>query len=194
MESSTQAIGQTGKILKKNLIEASLFLIWMESLPVKHKILVAGNHDTSVEKRLINPKDYNITYLEHESIEIECIKFFGSPYTPHFNDWAFNVSRHKLQPYWDEMPMDTDVLITHGPPKGILDIADHEEGMEYCGDKSLLNKVLEVKPKYHIFGHIHPKEHINQGTHTYQGINFMNASCLIDGANKLTSFGYIIEI
>lgn len=76
------------------------FLDWYSSLKVKHKILVAGNHDTSIEAKLVNPKEFkNITYLYHESTTIEGINIFGSPYTPIFCNWAFNKDRSKLDAY-----------------------------------------------------------------------------------------------
>ena len=59
----------------------------------------------------------------------------------------------QLELLWETIPEDVDILITHGPPKSILDFSLHQR--ENCGSKSLLNKVLELRPKYHIFGHIH---------------------------------------
>jgi Icc-related predicted phosphoesterase len=187
----------------RNEQEVRDFITWFSSLSVKYKIYIAGNHDTSIEHGLItedNFKQANITYLEHEDIEIEGIRLFGSPYTPRFNDWAFNVNQNKMDRIWRNTPENTDILITHGPPKYILDISTDREGtIEYCGDKALLNKVLEVQPKYHIFGHIHNfKEHYNAGTKTIPKCKttFVNASCVYDGKFTLglTSFGHKFTI
>lgn len=186
----------------RNEGEVRDFISWYSKLDIKYKIYVAGNHDTSIERKLITKDNFDqagIIYLEHEIVNIEGINIFGSPYTPSFNDWSFNVARHKLEPYWDEMPEYTDILVTHGPPKGILDCANHEKGMEYCGDKSLLNKVIDLQSiKYHIFGHIHNNdEHMNQGMRTIQWCNtkFMNVSCVTDAKFKYgcTSHGIIID-
>ncbi len=182
-----------------NINEVESFLKWFELLTVKYKVFIAGNHDTSVQARLVNPHDYNIIYLEHESITIEGIKIFGSPYTPEFHDWAFNVRRDRLHEYWQAIPEDTDILVTHGPPKGILDLAYHATGMEYCGDNALLKRVRQIQPKYHIFGHIHNNEdNINAGTRTINGINttFVNASCVTDGqfSKGITNQPIIINI
>ena len=103
----------------RNTNECSLFLNWYESLNIAHKIVIAGNHDTAIQAKAINPRDFkSLTYLEHEHHTINNIKFFGSPYTPSFGiGWAFNKDRSKLQAYWNEIEDDTDVIITHGPPK-----------------------------------------------------------------------------
>lgn len=142
-----------------NQPEALNFLEWFSQVNVKHKILIPGNHDTSLAAKMFRTvyEDYGIHLLIHESIDIEGIKIFGSPYTPTFGyGWAYNVDRHKLQPYWDEVPFDTDILVTHGPPQRILDSAlNFDYSFNSVGDKSLMNRVEQINPKYHIFGHIH---------------------------------------
>ena len=173
-----------------NSNEVNLFLIWLEQQPVKYKVIIAGNHDTSIESRLFTKKDFKdrgIIYLEHESIEIEGIKIFGSPYTPEYNNWAFNRSRNKLGRIWDSIPDDTDILITHGPPKGILDSASRDKNNhEHAGCSALLKRVLKIQPKIHIMGHLHDNEdNLNNGTFkllNYRTI-FANVSCVKDGDN-----------
>jgi len=193
------------KEFTKNSIECINFLNWYSVLNIKHKILIPGNHDGYLEWSL----DYNnidslkanhptINFLFHEETTIKGIKIFGSPYTPTFFSWSFMRDRSVLHRYWNSIPSNTDILITHGPPKGILDLA-YGETLEYCGDKSLLNKVLEIQPQYHIFGHIHENEDCyNKGTRTLDNCKttFINASCVTDGKfNKgLTSQGIIINI
>lgn len=187
----------------RNEPEVIDFIHWYKSLPIKHKIYVAGNHDTSIEAKLIRPsnfEDYNITYLENEMIEIEGIKILGSPYTPRFGDWAFMKDRAKLDRIWRRsINEDVDVIITHGPPKGILDLAfDRNRNLERCGDKSLLNRIKEVKPKLHLFGHIHNNGEIeNAGTRKINGLDtiFSNGSVVTDRRfGELTSNGNIFEI
>ena len=153
------------------------FLEWFSELPYMHKILIAGNHDFLFEA---DPKaaaeilaEYpNITYLNDSGVTIEGIKFWGSPVTPWFHNWAFNRVGEEITKHWDLIPADTDVLITHGPPKGILDETAH--GRLNVGCSHLLKKVLEVKPKVHVFGHIHEA----RGVHEEAGIKFINASCV----------------
>jgi Icc-related predicted phosphoesterase len=179
------------------------FIDWFKMIPVKYKIYVAGNHDTSIEKRLVTKKDFEdagIIYLENESVTIEGIKFFGSPHTPQFGQWAFMKDRAKLERFWRmAIPEDTDVIITHGPPRGVLDKSyDRNHNMESCGDKSLLNRVLEIEPAYVLFGHIHNcKDIINAGLTKLSAYDtyFSNGSVVTDGKfGKLTSNGNIIEI
>jgi Icc-related predicted phosphoesterase len=146
------------------------FLTWFKSLNIKHKVMISGNHDRAISHDF----DFEgIYYLEHESVTIEGIKIFGSPYTPKFGkDWMFNVDRDKIHTYWEQIPKDTDILITHGPPKGILDLTqfDSRPGSNerndffQCGCASLFNIVTKIQPKYHMFGHIHTEKNcINSG-------------------------------
>ena len=179
------------------------FIDWYKEIPVKHKIYVAGNHDTSIEKGLVTKKDFEdagIIYLENESVVIEGIKIFGSPHTPNFGNWAFMKERTKLERFWRlAIDEDVNIVVTHGPPKGILDKSyDQRNNMEACGDKSLLNRILEVQPSYSLFGHIHnTKDIVNAGIQKLSVCNtfFSNGSVVTDGRfGKLSSNGNIIKI
>jgi Icc-related predicted phosphoesterase len=183
--------------------EVREFIHWYKSLPIKYKIYVAGNHDTSIEKGLVTKKDfegYNIIYLENDYVTIEGIKIFGSPYTPNFGNWSFMRDRNKLDRFWHSaIHNDTNIVVTHGPPKGILDKSENREGlMECCGDKSLLNRVLDIQPVYHLFGHIHNCNGIvNAGIQKLGTHNtfFSNGSVVTDRKfGKLTSNGNILVI
>ena len=183
--------------------EVRNFIHWFKSLPIKHKIYVAGNHDTSIEKRLVIKEDfgaYNIIYLENETIEIEGLKIFGSPHTPQFGQWAFMKARNKLDRIWQSVIEDgTHIIVVHGPPQGMLDLSYDRNGlMEYCGDKSLMNKVVEVEPKLMLFGHIHNSDDIiNAGTRTIPGLDtiFSNGSVVTDRKfGSLSSNGNIFEL
>jgi Icc-related predicted phosphoesterase len=179
------------------------FIDWYKEIPVKYKIYVAGNHDTSIEKGLVTKKDFEdagIIYLENESVVIEGIKIFGSPHTPNFGNWAFMKERTKLERFWRlAIDEDVNIVVTHGPPKGILDKSyDQRNNMEACGDKSLLNRILEVQPSYSLFGHIHnTKDIVNAGIQKLSVCNtfFSNGSVVTDGRfGKLSSNGNIIKI
>lgn len=143
------------------------FVHWIQNLDFDTKIFISGNHDFCFErkeqwfKNLINNENLNQSncyYLEDDFITIEYpefsrpIKIYGTPWQPWFRDWAFNVQRDKLSPYWDKIPLDTDILITHGPPMGILDLTLRGDTP---GCASLLTYVEKIKPVLHIFGHIH---------------------------------------
>ena len=184
--------------------EVREFIDWFGGLPIKHKIYVAGNHDTSIEKGLVIKEDfgaYNIIYLENETIEIEGIKIFGSPHTPQFGQWAFMKARHKLDRIWKGAIEDgTHIIVTHGPPKGVLDLSEDMRGnLEFCGCKSLMNRVMEVKPTLVLFGHIHNSRTIttNSGMKKIAGLDtiFSNAATVTDGKmGEITSNGNVIEI
>ena len=184
--------------------EVRAFIDWFGNLPIHHKIFVAGNHDTSIEKGLVTKDDFDqncIHYLENETIQIEGLKVFGSPYTPTFGvGWSFNKDRNKLDRVWRKaIDEDVEVVIVHGPPKGMLDLSYDRVGrMEYCGDKSLMNRVMEVNPKLMLFGHIHNcKDIVNAGTRTIPDLDtiFSNGSVVKDGRfGTLTSHGNVFEI
>src|SRR6185369_10981605 len=98
--------------------EVADFLQWYSTQPQKYKILIGGNHDFLLEKqpdvfKTMLPS--NIIYLENDTVEIEGLRFWGSPITPYFFDWAFNRQRgDDIKKYWDMIPDNTDIIITHG--------------------------------------------------------------------------------
>lgn len=183
--------------------EVRQFIEWYKNVPVKYKIYVAGNHDTSIEKKLVTKKDFEeagIIYLEDDVVEIEGLYIYGNPYVPKYGNWAFMKTPEKLNRYWREVkPIYADILVTHGPPKGILDKSyNRSREIDQCGDKNLLNMVKELKPSYHLFGHIHDvSDLMNAGTCNISGINttFSNGTVVTDNKfGTLTSNGNILEI
>ncbi len=105
-------------------IELTLFLEWFEEFPHPHKIVIAGNHDRcyEVEPKFARAHFASAIYLQDEEVIIDGIKFYGSPWTPEYYNWAFMLPRGPaIADKWKLIPEDTDVLITHGPPHGILD-------------------------------------------------------------------------
>ena len=185
-----------------NESEVRGFIDWYSRAPVKHKIYVAGNHDTSIERRLVTPADFpGIIYLENSGVTIDGIKFWGSPHTPRFGDWAFMKAREKIGRAWDAIPEDTDVLITHGPPKGVRDLSFNRDGeLEMCGCSALMKRCWKLRHSLKLvcFGHIHNMKGIetNQGIAQYSHIKtiFSNAACVWDGDFTLKSFGNEIRI
>jgi len=136
--------------------EVKRFLDWFAAQPYQYKLFIAGNHDFLMEE---NPDEFKamlpdaLIYLEDDSVVIEGIKFWGSPISPRFFDWAFNRDRGAdIRKYWEAIPDDVDVLITHGPP---MDYGDTTARGERVGCLDLKERLLEVVPEYHIFGHIH---------------------------------------
>lgn len=155
-----------------SLEEAMDFLNWFGAQPYRYKILVPGNHDWIFEKNTplmqAECNTRNITLLIDSGITIEGVKFWGSPVQPRFFDWAYNRDRGAdIQKHWDLIPVDTDVLITHGPPAGILDYVPGRYGGS-VGCQDLARTILKTNIKLHIFGHIHySRGHMKVGNCLY---------------------------
>eukprot|EP00002_Diphylleia_rotans_P033828 TRINITY_DN7228_c0_g2_i4.p1 TRINITY_DN7228_c0_g2~~TRINITY_DN7228_c0_g2_i4.p1 ORF type:complete len:315 (-),score=52.72 TRINITY_DN7228_c0_g2_i4:338-1282(-) len=174
--------------------EVASFNDWLQTLPHKYKIVVAGNHDITLhpefyeqnwhrfhtEKQKCIPASKalsNCIYLQDSSIFIDGIHIYGSPWQPTYFNWAFNLDRGApIKRMWDLIPNTTDLLITHGPPWGILD--RNFQGIR-GGCEDLLAAVKRVKPLHHLFGHIHE----GYGEEEHFGVGFGNASTL-DGKRR----------
>jgi Icc-related predicted phosphoesterase len=138
-----------------SLEDVESFDLWLGTLPHKHKVMICGNHDFCFQKQPAEARGRitNAIYLEDSGCEIEGLSFYGSPWQPWFFDWAFNLPRGEaLAEMWAKIPLGVDVLITHGPPQGILDETNRGESV---GCRDLLERVLKIKPRLHVFGHIH---------------------------------------
>jgi Icc-related predicted phosphoesterase len=128
---------------------------WLGTLPHPHKVIISGNHDFSFQTDGPAARSWitNAHYLQDSGVELCGLKFWGSPWQPRFFDWAFNLERGSaLKYFWDQIPQDTDVLITHSPPFGILDQTARGEPV---GCEELRKAVIRIGPKLHVFGHIH---------------------------------------
>lgn len=148
------------------------FNMWLGRLPHRHKIVIAGNHDWIFEKANDLGRSIlsNAIYLQDSGVEIEGLRIWGSPWTPAFNNWAFNANDEIVR-YWDMIPLDVQLLITHGPPKGILDVVPGERGY---GCPRLMAKIQQIKPAIHAFGHVHE----GYGKQFFNGTEFINAAVL----------------
>lgn len=165
--------------------EVHKFAKWLKRLPHPWKIFVAGNHDRFFQKQPEMARAYlepDVIYLEDSGCEIEGLRFWGSPWQPWFMDWAFNLPRkgERLREKWNLIPKDTDVLITHSPPHGILDEVRPrmtawgamEEGSGHLGCEELAIRLAVVRPRLHVFGHIHD----GAGFLQKDGTTFVNAA------------------
>lgn len=124
-------------------------------LPHSFKLVIAGNHDACFESQPEASKACltNGIYLRDQSITIQGVKFYGSPWQPAFRDMAFNLPRGEaLRDKWAFIPPDTDVLITHGPPWGQRDRTFLGSAV---GCRDLLKAVGQLRIRLHVFGHIH---------------------------------------
>jgi len=153
------------------------FLHWFSKQPFTYKIFIAGNHDLFFEENTVGTKNKiipkGIIYLQNSSVEIEGLKIWGSPVTPYFLGMAFNAKAGKdIKKIWNKIPVDTTILITHGPPKGILD--------NCIGCEELRDRANKIKPVIHCFGHAHGKNGIEIRNET----TFINAS-IVNGLDPL---------
>lgn len=154
--------------------ELRQFAPWFDGLKAQNKIFVAGNHDWIFEKdnalaRKLLPKD--VIYLQDEQVEVDGLKIYGSPWQPEFCEWAFNLVRGwPLRKKWEAVPAGIDILVTHGPPMGILDFSHF--GNEHVGCADLRQELCRIKPKLHCFGHIHGA----YGTSRWAQTLFVNAA------------------
>lgn len=155
------------------------FIGWYSSRDYTYKIYVPGNHDVGLENNYEERskwfKDAGIILLNDESVTIKGLKIHGSPFTPTFGRWSFMEDRNVIKRHWDLIPLDTDILVTHGPPYGFGDIVSGMYGpVEHVGCEELYRRVNEVNPKIHAYGHIHEGAgYINMGN-----TEFINASML----------------
>ena len=152
--------------------EFTEFALWIRALPHRHKVLIAGNHDWLFQTRPEAARRMfdGVHYLQDSSIVIEGLKIYGSPWQPRFFDWAFNLNRGAaMAAKWEAIPEDTDILITHGPPQGIL---DRTPAGDLAGCEELRKRIDAIRPGLHVFGHIH----LGYGVLESAGTVFVNAS------------------
>ncbi len=147
----------TGDLTARDTLDGyERFIEWLKEMPYSHKVVIGGNHDGLIEKKAVLLTDVatNIHYLEDSEVTIDGLRIWGSPYTPEFMSWHFMRKRgEEIKKHWKLIPDGIDILLTHGPPFGILD--KNLKG-EPVGCKDLLDEVqTRIKPRLHLFGHIH---------------------------------------
>jgi Icc-related predicted phosphoesterase len=158
-----------------SLLELSNVRHWLREQPAKYKVVIAGNHDFGLEdwRTRSEAESYlagdNIYYLRDNSVTLEGLKIYGSPWQPWFYDWAFNLQRGpEIAEKWAMIPDDVDVLLTHGPPYGYGDQV--KRGRVGCED--LLAAIDKKKPRVVCYGHIHE----DPGTWHRNGTTLINCS------------------
>lgn len=194
------------------------FLEWFAKQPYTHKVFIAGNHDFGFEpisegkicetdgsfyfrgrefmKGLQNQykkaaEDLGITYLNKQGVVLDGVSIYGIPDQPAFCGWAFNYGRggEYVKQIMAAIPDNLDILITHGPPAGILDKVE-QHGDYRAGCPVLLQEVLRAKPKFHIFGHLHS----GHGKTKQNGTTFINAAiCGIPYSELQKPFDFVLR-
>jgi len=145
---------------------------------------IAGNHDHACE---LYPddlfKEYDYYYMRDDSYHLningESVNVYGSPWSLKFGDYSFQCGEKRMQMVCEMIPDNVDILLTHGPCYGIMDgapRANKKGGFEHTGSHTLLNRVLEVYPKLHVFGHIHEGYGVRHWVDQIGEIAFVNAA------------------
>lgn len=176
------------------------FCMWWRMLPYQHKVFVAGNHDRCLDteqleahKLLLGEETH---FLYDSQAIIEGKRFYGSPIQKEFCNWAFNRDEISRERHFKHIPEHLDVLITHEPPLGYGDYCPYDERIEkkygpglsnaHVGDPILRKAIdrLIIRPKYHIFGHIHYSHGIHLDERKYDDAQettvFINAAICDD--------------
>lgn len=166
------------------ITEIENFMKWYDNINnYDTKVFIAGNHDFGFQDdnqklRGLLTGYKTIDYLEDDLMMVgedyeTMIKIWGTPWQPEFHNWAFNLPRgEKLKEKWDMIPVDVDILVTHGPAFGKLDYVPYDGKNVGCED--LLNRIQEIKPKIHVCGHIHS----GRGIVFSEGTLYINAAVL----------------
>lgn len=176
--------------------ELGAFNEWLGTLPHKHKIVVGGNHDWALldNVRAARAILWRAIYLDTEAVEVMGIKFFGCPWTPDFYDWAFMYPRggERAKAIWNQVPEDTNVLVTHGPPAGLTlgrTRACFNHGTEDAGCVDQRNRIEQLPLLRATFcGHIHPGAGID-----YIGKVACHNVAVVDDHYRVVRHGLVYE-
>jgi Icc-related predicted phosphoesterase len=189
------------------------FLDWFLDLPHKHKVLIAGNHDVTLDPYIRGTrqsffgenedshwihsdffarirKNKNVHYLDNSGVNIEGLNFWGSAATPTFGyGWGFNYDRGPvIDAIWEKIPENTDILITHGPPFGVLDSVKYGSTIG-VGCSNLSGRISERNIKAHFFGHIHE----SYGHNEAHGVHYFNC-CLLDEEYYASNTPWVVDV
>lgn len=184
------------------LHEVRNFHKWLNKQPAVYIVSLNGNHEREVQNNFQVSKQIALEqcprahFMEEGSLEIEGFKIWLSAYTPTFFNWGYMKDRGpEIKEHWDRIPDDTEVLVTHGPPYGILDKALHQHAAghtveQFVGCVDLLNRVKELKNlKHHFFGHIHG----SYGHVSINNVDFWNVS-ICDEQYQPTNLPVVVDL
>lgn len=147
---------------------------WFAEVPAKHVVCVGGNHDYLLQSKGF--RFTHATFLEDSAVEIGGLAIYGAPWCPDLSGFAYYATNDQLVEKWRMIPSGIDVLITHTPPFGILDLPS--SGDVHLGCPYLREELRRIKPRLHVFGHVHA----SHGTHGEDGTKFVNAA-VVGGRN-----------
>jgi Icc-related predicted phosphoesterase len=151
-------------------------------------LCIGGNHDFELQETVgvRDPVFRNAHYLQDASVRYKGLTFYGTPWVPELIRWAYYLPPSEMRDKWKLIPQGTDVLISHSPPRGVL---DRNRRGKSCGCPDLLRRVVEVSPRVHCFGHVHA----SAGTLELEGTTFVNAS-VIDSQYQIARRPFELEV
>lgn len=170
------------------------FRSWLNKVPARKVIGIAGNHDFIFQHAAYLVPELPWTYLQDSATEWEGLKFYGTPWQPIFGNWAFNADDETLKRRWSFIHDDTNVLLSHGPPYTFGDLAppllNRRKQWTNVGCKHLLDRLYELERcRLTVFGHIHE----GRGEWELGTMKLANVT-LVDGENKPTYQPWICEL
>ena len=152
---------------------------WLDKQPADLVLSVQGNHEVWVQENweeavsIVHELSDKIHFMSKSTLQYGKKKIFCSAFSPEFNNWAYPFKRGKdAEWHWKGIPANTEILVTHGPPCGILD--QITEGLSVpLGCEALRERVKTLKRlKLHVFGHIHG----GSGEKLVDGVLYVNAA------------------
>jgi Icc-related predicted phosphoesterase len=178
-----------GDLVAKQAFLAGEFKDWLERAPASEIVLVAGNHDQSIEAWGV-PDGLRCHYLQDACVDLFGLQIWGTPWQPWFYDWAFNAPRRNGEAFlaskFNAIPAGTDVVIAHGPPRGY---GDRTGRAEHVGSTAMTATLERVQPRLMVCGHIHP----GYGRYRLGATEIVNAS-LVDEAYRAVNPAVEIEL
>jgi len=149
---------------------------WFGRQQFDHILCIGGNHDLALENRVDEGAQpfQNAVFLHETELVINGVKFYGSSWVPDLRNHAFYADELALEEAWSNIPDDVDVLITHTPPAGVLDVSSRGDAL---GCRRLSRRLKKLKPVLHCFGHVHASAGSRvSGTTTYVNASSVNSS------------------
>ena len=164
-----------GDLAAKHAFLAGEFKHWLDQVPAREVVLVAGNHDQSIEASGL-PAGLRCHYLQDAEVELFGLRIWGTPWQPWFHDWAFNAPRHDGEAFlaskFEPIPAETDIVVAHGPPRGYGDDTGHAR----VGSTAMTATLERVQPRVMVCGHIHG----GYGRYRHGETEIINASLVDD--------------
>lgn len=150
-----------------------IFRAWLEEQPARDIVWTPGNHDFGCEEKYGFRKivrEFPGHFLIDEAIQVQGKVIYGFPWTPNLSHFAFYAHNKAWEMIAKDIPTDTDILLMHAPPSGIVTGRHHP--LEWGSPHILKEIVLRVKPELCVFGHVHE----GFGEESFRGIRFLNVS------------------